>query len=310
MFTRRDFLKTTLLASLLSVPVNIFANTPTILKRTIPKSGEAISALGMGTWQTFHVPSLETKALQQRIKVLNAFFSGGGVLIDSSPMYANAQEVLGLCFDQMDTEFMKNKLFSATKVWSLSESAGLGQIDEAETLWREPQFDLMQIHNLLNWKTHLKNLQVMQAQERIRYIGVTTSHRRRHAEISTIMQNEAIDFVQFSYSIENRLAEKKLLPLAQDQQLAVIINRPFQTGYLFQRVAGKALPDWANEIQATSWAQFFVKFILSHPAVTVVIPATQNPSHMSENMQALSGSLPDQKMREEMIRYYESVSAS
>lgn len=310
MFTRREILKALIVAGIIPALPVVFGKDKSLLYKTIPKSGESISAIGMGTWMTFHLPGLERAAIEQRISVLTEFFNGGGELIDSSPMYANAQEVLGLCFDDMNNKDVNSQLFSATKVWSIGEDAGLRQVEQAEKLWREQHFDLMQIHNLLNWRVHLKNLQSMKDQERIRYIGITTSHQRRHDEISKVMRTENIDFVQFSYSIENRLAENKLLALAQDKEVGVIINRPFQTGYLFKRVAGKALPDWASEIKVNSWSQFFLKFIIAHPGVTVVIPATQNPAHMRENMQALSGPLPDQKMREEMIKYYNLVKAN
>jgi diketogulonate reductase-like aldo/keto reductase len=306
MITRRQFLKTAILAGLLPVNSNLIANTSDILTRVIPKSGEAIPAIGMGTWQTFHLPNLKEKDIQKRVEVLKTFFAAGGSVIDSSPMYMNAQQVLGLCFDQISDEII-SQLFSATKVWSVSETIGLEQISKAETLWREKQFDLMQVHNLLRWKPHLKNLQRLKQEKKIRYIGITTSHQRRHEEFSDLMRNEKIDFVQFSYSIENRKAEKKLLPLAQDKNLAVMINRPFKTGRLLNKLEGKPLPDWASEISVTAWSQFLLKFIISHPAVTVVIPATRNVAHMQENMQALKGSMPDSKMREEMIRYYKSV---
>ena len=310
MFTRREILQSAILASLWPVTSVASAGLTGNVLRKVPGSGESIPAIGMGTWQTFHLPSPKPVEIQKRVAVLEAFYAAGGTVIDSSPMYMNAQEVLGLCFDQIKSKkdsATSNTVFSATKVWSLREDLGLQQIDNAETLWREEQFDLMQVHNLLLWEKHLKNLQRFKHEKRIRYIGVTTSHQRRHKKLAEIMREQNLDFVQFSYNIENRKAEAELLPLAQEKNLAVMVNRPFQTGHLFQKVKGKPLPDWASEIRVSAWSQFFLKFIISHPAVTVAIPATSNVSHMQENMQAMKYPLPDQLMRKEMIRYYNSV---
>ncbi|MBT8142029.1 MAG: aldo/keto reductase [Gammaproteobacteria bacterium] len=274
--------------------------------RHIPKTAETIPVIGLGTSRTFHVDINNKSAMQQRMLVVKTLLEQGCSMIDSSPMYANAEEVIGLCLDQISQD-LQEKVFSTSKVWSLRLQDGIRKYAESETLWREKQFDLMQVHNLLNLSKTLALLQKYKAEERVRYIGVTTSHRRRHKDMLEIMNTQDIDFVQFSYNIDNRLAEEKLFPAAQKNRLAVIINRGFQTGYLFERVADKDLPDWANEIGVQSWAQFFLKFIISHPAVTVVIPATRNPAHMLENIHAARGPLPDNKMRHEMIRYFDSV---
>ena len=283
--------------------------TPSDYLRMIPKTGEAIPVIGLGTSRVFHVDITNKKEMQQRQKVLQALLDSGGGMIDSSPMYENAEEVIGFCFDQMDKNEIEKKIFSASKIWSLNTQAGIREYTVSEKQWRENQFDLMQVHNLLNWQEHLKTLQKYKAEGRLRYIGVTTSHKRRHQELLEIMQTQDIDFVQISYSVANRLAEKELLPMAQKQKLGVIINRGFQTGYLFRRVEGQPLPEWASEIEVDSWAQYFLKFIISHPAVTVVIPATSDPAHMLENMQTMRGTMPDEKMRSEMVRYFESVAA-
>lgn len=316
MFSRREFLKASgLLGLSLSLPLPYLANTLSeqVLWRSIPKSGEKIPAIGLGTSRVFHVDVSNKSEMQQRAAVLKNFFASGGGMIDSSPMYANAEEVIGLCLDELNKDkseksHIEKQMFSASKVWSVTEQAGIKEYKVSEQQWREDKFDLMQVHNLLNWQAHLETLKKYKQEGRIRYIGITTSHQRRHREFAELMRSRPeLDFVQISYSLANRKAENVLLPLAQDKELAVIINRGFQTGYMFDLVAGKPLPDWAKEIQVSTWAQFFLKFIISHPAVTVVIPATSDPAHMLENMQAMHGKQPDQKMREEMVRYFESV---
>ena len=310
MIDRREFLQ--LLGSgvlAMTMPsASLLANKVPVLSRAIPKTGEEIPMIGLGTSRTFHVDIDDSAEIQKRLEVVRTLLFRGG-MIDSSPMYSNAEEVIGKCLDQISKERVEEKLFTASKVWSVNTQAGIREYAESEMLWREKQFDLMYVHNLLNWQAHLKTLQTYKKEGRLRYVGMTTSHRRRHEEFQEIMKTEDIDFVQFSYSIANRLAEDKLLPLAQEKKIAVVINRGFQTGHLFKRVEGKSLPDWAKEIQVESWAQYFLKFIISHPAVTVVIPATSNPEHMLENMAAANWRMPDERMRAEMIRYFESVAA-
>lgn len=309
MINRRQFLQGlgTITALYANLPISsLIANEQSLLSRVIPKTGERIPIIGLGTSRTFHVDISDKAEMQKRLEVVSALLKRGG-MIDSSPMYANAEDVIGKCIDQISMEIVQEKLFSASKVWSLNTRAGIREYAESEKLWREKQFDLMYVHNLLNWENHLKMLQAYKKEGRLRYTGITTSHRRRHAELQKIMKTEDIDFVQFSYSVDNRLAEEKLLPLAQEKEIAVVINRGFQTGHLFKRVEGKPLPDWASEIEVESWAQYFLKFIVSHPAVTVVIPATSNPAHMLENMAAASGPMPDYKMRAEMVKYFELV---
>ncbi len=310
MLDRREFLQllsSGILATALPSGM-LSAKSLPVLSRVIPKTGESIPMIGLGTSRTFHVDVNDSVEMQKRLAVVRALLSTGG-MIDSSPMYSNAEEVIGKCLDKLTKERVDEKLFSASKVWSVNTQAGIREYAESEKLWREKQFDLMYVHNLLNWEEHLKTLQAYKQEGRLRYLGITTSHRRRHAEFQKIMKEQDIDFVQFSYSIANRLAEEKLLPLAQEKEIAVVINRGFQTGHLFKRVEGKPLPEWAKDIQVESWAQFMLKFIISHPAVTVVIPATSNPEHMLENMAAAKGPMPDNKMREEMVRYFESVAS-
>jgi diketogulonate reductase-like aldo/keto reductase len=236
----------------------------------------------------------------ERFKVLQAFFDEGGAVIDSSPMYGSSEEVIGYCLARIAN---KHALFSATKVWTLFQSRGVRQMEASRELWGTDRFDLMQIHNMLDWKTHLETLIDWKAQGRVRYIGITTSHGRRHDALEKAMAEQPFDFVQFTYNILDRGAERRLLPLAAERGLAVIINRPFRRGALFDYFERRPLPDWASEFDCANWAQFFLKFIVSHPAVACVIPATTRVDHMRENMGAAYGRLPDPEMRESMIRY-------
>jgi diketogulonate reductase-like aldo/keto reductase len=225
-------------------------------------------------------------------------------MLDSSPMYGTSQEVIGRCLASLDGT---TELFSATKVWVMGEQQGMLQMERSRFLWGIPAFDLMQIHNLLDWQTHLATLRDMKADNKVRYIGITTSHGRRHDELIRIMKKEPLDFVQFTYNLIDREAEDYLLPLAADKGIAVIINRPFQRAGLFEYVQNKPLPEWASEFDIHNWAQFFLKFIVSHPAVTCAIPATSRVDHMHENMGACSGRLPDAVMRNKMPGYFESI---
>jgi diketogulonate reductase-like aldo/keto reductase len=303
--SRRAFLAS--LASL-GVAASVGAGSATtapgpILKKPIPASGEQVPVIGMGTSDTFEVGE-DTKLREHRLKVVQTFFDAGGGVIDSSPMYGSSEAVIGYCLKRIpDTR----SLFAATKVWTRLKAHGVSQMEASRQLWGIERFDLMQIHNLLGWESHLETLLEAKAQGRIRYIGVTTSHGRRHGALAKIMAEQPLDFVQFSYNILDREAEKRLLPLAAERGLAVIANRPFRKQELFRLFARHPLPEWAGEFDCANWAQFFLKFIVSHPAVTCAIPATSRVGHMRENMGALVGRLPDRKTREEMIRYVESL---
>lgn len=257
----------------------------------------------MGSWLTFDVRD-DKVARDRRREVLQAFFDGGGALVDSSPMYGSSEEVIGYCLARMTNP---EALFSATKVWTLFQSRGVRQMEASERLWGVERFDLMQIHNLLDWEAHLETLLDWKAQGRVRYIGITTSHGRRHGDMAKIMAAEPIDFVQFTYNILDREAEERLLPLAAERGLAVIVNRPFRGGALFDTFERYLLPVWARDFDCANWAQYFLKFIVSHPAVTCAIPATTQVDHMRENMGAALGRLPDPDMRERMIRHVESL---
>lgn len=304
-YTRRRFIQT-----LAGAGTSLLLNTRGIAKtakpitRLIPKSGESIPAIGMGSWLTFAVGG-EPNEIAIRVKVLQTFFDRGGGMIDSSPMYGTSEEVIGECLAKT---YNQQNLFSATKVWTIGWQQGMRQMTHSKALWGIKAFDLMQIHNLLDWETHLETLKAWKAEGKIRYIGVTTSHGRRHDELIHMMETiNDLDFVQFTYNIEDRQAEHQLLPLAVERKLAVIINRPFQRAGLFDRVNGKPLPAWANNIDCHNWAQFFLKFVISHPAVTCAIPATSRIDHMQENMGGLYGRLPDAVMRKKMASYYESL---
>jgi len=271
--------------------------------RPIPKTGEPLPVIGMGSWITFNVGE-DAGLRAQRVRVLERFFDRGGGLVDSSPMYGSSEAVIGHCLANIDDTA---GLFSATKVWTWTKWMGVRQMAESERLWGVRRFDLMQIHNLLDWEAHLETLIAWKAEGRVRYVGITTSHGRRHEELAQVMAEKPIDFVQFTYNVVDREAERRLLPLAVDRGLAVIINRPFQRGALVDRLTRHPLPGWAADIDCANWAQVLLKFIVSHPAVTCAIPATSRVDHMEENMGALRGPLPDAALRRRMIRDVEAL---
>ena len=273
------------------------------LTRPIPSTGERIPLIGVGSWLTFDTGA-GRGALERLQPVLQTFFDHGGRLIDSSPMYGTAERVIGELLPRMKG---REALFAATKVWIYGQALGRRQMESSRNLWGVPRFDLMQIHNMLDWEGHLEVLREMKREGRIRYIGITTSHGRRHDELLQAMQKTDFDFVQFTYGLHDRDAESRLLPLAAERRMAVIANRPFDGGALFGRVQGKPLPGWAAGIDCANWAQFFLKFVVSHPAVTCAIPATSNPAHMLENMGAHFGRLPDAALRIRMARYFDSL---
>ena len=266
-----------------------------LLTRAIPSSGERIPLVGLGSWITFNV-GRDPQARAECTEVMRAFFAGGGRLVDSSPMYGSAQAVIG---DALARLGHPQALFAADKVWT--GSRGAQQIATSRTLWRIPRFDLLQVHNLLAWEDHLPLLLRMKAEKRLRYVGITTSEGRRHGELVKIMESQPLDFVQLSYNVLDREVEGRILPLARERRIAVIVNRPFRQGELTQALAGKPLPGWARDINCTSWAQVLLKFIVSHPDVTCTIPATSNPAHARENMLAARGPLPDAALRRRIV---------
>lgn len=302
---RRNFLNylLTAISTVLFNPSLAFS-TSNQHSRIIPSSGERLPAVGLGSWLTFGIDVDDDKELKQRERIMREFLRRGGGVLDSSPMYGTAQEVIGRCLRNIG-EY--KGLFSATKVWTTGQRNGVIQMERSRLLWGLDRLDLMQVHNLLDWKVHLPTLHKMKEAGRIRYVGVTTSHGRRHGELTKIMKSQKLDFVQFTYNIQDREAENYILPLAQEKRIAVIINRPFQRGGLFEQVGNKPLPEWSEEIDCTSWAQFFLKFIISHPAVTCAIPATSRVDHLIENMNVAYGRLPDQAMRIKMLKYFQSI---
>jgi diketogulonate reductase-like aldo/keto reductase len=270
------------------------ARAATLLERAVPATGERLPAIGMGTWLTFDVPAGADR--NARLPVLREFFAAGGTVLDSSPMYGYAEAALG----ELVPQAKPARVFNATKVWTPLRALGVKQMEESFAHWGVRRFDLVQVHNMLDWETHLSTLKEWKGAGRVRYIGITTSHGRREEALLAAMKRERFDFVQFSYSFADRDAEKRLLPFARERGAAVIVNRPFDGGNLFGAVKGKPLPGWAAQIDCANWAQVFLKFALSHPAVTCAIPATSNPAHMRENMGALSGRLPDEALRRRM----------
>ena len=300
-FNRRQFIQC--LAGVCSGLVfrpglSLAAPSSSQLTRAIPSSGEHIPVVGLGSWLTFGIDSKDKALMGQREEVMREFLQRGGGVLDSSPMYGQAQKVIGLCLKRIGHH---RGLFSATKVWTQGHRQGYLQMEHSRALWGLPHLDLMQVHNLMDWKTHLPTLHAIKSEGKIRYVGVTTSHGRRHKELIEIMRTQRLDFVQFTYNLLDREAEQYLLPMAADKGIAVIINRPFQRGGLFDYVGKHPLPAWAGEIDCTNWAQFFLKFIVSHPAVTCAIPATSRVDHLQENMAAAYGRLPDGAMRRKMV---------
>lgn len=296
---RRRFLKTLAAAGALPlVPRLSGAGPKTTITKPVPSTGEPLPVIGLGTSRTFNVGGDPVKLGELR-SVLQAFFDQGGTLIDSSPMYGSAEEVTGILLKRTKHP----KLFSATKVWTDGKEAGVEQMEQSRKLWGVPRLDLMQIHNLRDWQAHLPTLRDMKAKGQLRYIGVTTSHGRFHDELEKLLKTEHFDFVQLTYNLEDREVEQRLLPIAAERGVAVLVNRPFQRSGLFGKVRGKPLPDWAKEFDCASWAQFFLKFAVSHPQVTCAIPATSKLNHLLDNMAAGVGHLPDAALRQRMIEY-------
>ncbi|TMH63211.1 MAG: aldo/keto reductase, partial [Betaproteobacteria bacterium] len=256
------------------------------IMHAVPASGETLPAIGVGSWITFNVPS-DSAAAASLLPVLRSFFERGGAMIDSSPMYGYSETIIGTMLRQMPHP----RLFSATKIWTVGKALGQMQFDRSLRLWGVPKLDLVHIHNLLDWETHLPTLKALKAAGHVRYIGVTTSEGAKHDEMERALKRDRFDFVQLTYNFADRRVEERLLPLAAERGAAVVINRPFDGGRLFSAVRGQTLPAWTREFDCERWSQFFLKFILSHPAVTCAIPATHQTEHMVENMVALYGRL-------------------
>ena len=302
---RRHLLKTLAASAAFTplLPRLLQAAEQTHIRRVIPSSGETIPVIGMGTSRTFDVSS-DIAERAKLAEVVSIFFERGGTLIDSSPMYGNAEDVTGALLEQTGNS---DKVFAATKVWSYGREKGIEQMQKSMRLMRVAPMDLIQVHNLRDWQIHLKTLRDWKDEGKVRYIGITTSTLNQFDAVEQIMAGEPLDFVQLNYNIDVREAEKRLLPLAADKGIATLINRPFKRGRLFHKVKGRDLPEWTAEFDCASWGQFFLKFVLAHPAATCPIPATSKPHHAVDNMLAGFGRIPDANQRQRMIDFYQAL---
>ena len=276
-------------------------STQSLLLRRIPSSGESLPAIGLGTSGPFEV-GVDDSARAPLREVLREFFDAGASLIDTSPMYSSAEAVLGDLLKPAQQE----KAFIATKVWTpgsggAAEQKGVEQMQRSMQLLKRKTVELMQVHNLVDLDAHLRTLRRWKAEGRIKYFGVTHYTTSSYPDLISVIEREKPDFVQFNYSVATREAEKRLLPLCADKGVAVIINRAFEDGRLFDKVRDKPLPPWAAEFGATSWAQVFLKFVLAHPAVTCVIPATGKVKNLVDNLGAAIGGLPNEKQRAQIV---------
>ncbi len=269
----------------------------------IPSSGEAMPVVGVGTWQTFDIGKNPEDRAKRR-EVLRLLFEAGGSIIDSSPMYGRSEGVVGELLAEMGA---RDQAFLATKVWTEGRERGIAQMKQSMARFQSDRIELMQVHNLVDWRTHLKTLRDWKAAGTFRYIGITHYTTSSLESLAQIIETEGIDFVQMAYSIGVRAAEARLLPTAAEHGVAVIVNRPYEGGSLFRRAGGRELPPWAAELDCASWGQFFLKFILGHPAVTCVIPGTGKPEHMRDNRAAGFGRLPDEAERRRMADFYETL---
>jgi diketogulonate reductase-like aldo/keto reductase len=273
------------------------------MTRRIPSTGEELPAIGLGTWQVFDAGS-DAAARAPLREVIAAFAKAGGKVIDSSPMYGSAESVAG---DLVAGLGLRDRLFIATKVWTRGRAEGIAEMERSFKRLRVTTMDLMQIHNLLDVEVHTKTINDMKAKGRIRYTGITHYTSSAYAEVEKWLKKEKYDFLQINYSLAERASGKKILEICKDRNIAVIANRPFAEGAMFKRVRGKPLPPWAAEIGVASWAQYFLKWIVSHPAITCAIPGTGNPQHMKDNLGAGVGPLPDEKARRRMAEYFDAL---
>ena len=275
-------------------PAEAKAESSAMLTRIIPSSREDLPVIGLGTWQAFDV-NLTADIRKQLEGVLSLFVKLGGRVIDSSPMYGRAEDVVGALVEE---EGLRSTLFLATKVWTSGRESGIAQMEASFRKLRTERLDLMQVHNLVDVHTHLATMREWQRAGRIRYIGVTHYTRSAYSAVEEVLNREPVEFLQINYSVHERDAEKRLLPMAHEKGIAVLVNRPFAEGALMRRLSARPLPDFAAEIDCTSWAQLLLKFVISHPAITWAIPATSNASHVRDNLAAANGRMPDAALRE------------
>ncbi|MEQ3796411.1 aldo/keto reductase [Flavobacteriaceae bacterium MJ-SS4] len=305
-YNRREILKISGLAGLgfcLAPSLLSFNFKENILHRKIPSSNQLLPIVGLGTWQSFDVGNSESKR-DVLTEVLIEMNKLGGLVIDSSPMYGSSERVVG---ELTDSSNFINTFFYATKVWTSGKEAGINQMQNSFKSMRRNQMDLLQIHNLLDWKVHVKTLKNWKEQSKIKYWGITHYTDASHSQLEKIIKSEKPDFVQFNYSIISRHAEESLFETIRKNNTAVLINRPFEGGTLFRRVKGKEIPQWAKDFDINSWGQFFLKFILSNELVNCVIPGTSKPHHMVDNMMAGYGKMPYNKTRERMYSYIKGL---
>ncbi len=306
--TRRQSLKLigATLAAMALPSASILASAPGLRHKTFAGTDKKLPVIGMGTWRSFNIGN-DPQLLDARTEVVKAFFEAGGGLVDSSPMYGSAPDVMGYALEQLGTP---DSLFSAEKVWSPAGGSAREQVAELQDRWSVGHFDLVQVHNLTDWRAHLTDLQAMKAEGKIGYVGITTSHGRRHRDVEQIMTSEDIDFIQLTYNITHREAEERLLPLAEERGIGVIANRPYDGGSLIKGIKrrNRPLPEWAKaECGCDTWADFLLKFIVSHPAITCAIPATTQVAHMHENMRAGHVPMPSPDARQRMVSYIASL---
>jgi len=299
MFSRRDFIA---LSSLSFLPTlsNASILNESMLKRVIPSSGEELPVIGLGTSRVFDIERSKNE-LNVREKILDIFYENGGRLIDTSPMYGMSEEIIGITAKKY---IEKNRFFLATKVWTEGRENGMRQIEESFQKMRTDKISLIQVHNLLDWKTQIKTLRSLKDEGRIDYIGITHYKSNAFDEMIKIMKAEKVDFAQFNYSMGEREAEQKILPFCKDNGIATLINRPFMRGRLFREAQEKKLPSWVTDYDIDSWGQFFLKYIISHDAVTNIIPATSKPKNMLDNARAGMGRMLDEKAKKRMLEVF------
>ena len=308
--TRKEFLRLAAGAAgalatggLLGVAGSAIAADAPVLRRPIPSSGELLPVIGVGTAVVYEIETSDAK-FPLLVDSIKAFLENGGTLIDTSPTYGRAEKNLGVIFRR--TGLRKNA-FLATKISTSGEQSGVNQVESAMRDMGTDRLDLLQVHNIRDTNTHLRTIRRLKDEGKVRYVGITTSFDRDYPEFEQIMRRERLDFIQIDYALDNRNAEERILPLAQDRGMAVLINLPFGRGRLFSAARGKPLPPFAAEIDCTSWAQFFLKFLLAHPAVNGVIPGTDRPEFAIDNLNAARGRIPDARMRDQMIKFWATI---